>query len=136
MAADFQRAKRSTVWESFERVTKEAICKLCRKELAYYGGTTNLKEHLRRVHPEKQPCDDACFYSWRHKGCFADNCRHKAYWIVRCCSFTALLLQHEELADNGVDRRLGYRECGRYLSSTTCNLVLPVGILTLPIHFR
>ena len=55
---DFQRAKRSTVWEFFQRGEKKATCTICQKVFAYYGGTSNLKEHLRRVQPDIQPCTE------------------------------------------------------------------------------
>ena len=54
--ADFQQAKRSTVWEFFQRGEKKATCKICQKVFAYYGGTSNLKEHLQHVHPDTQQC--------------------------------------------------------------------------------
>ena len=50
---DFQRAKRSFVWAHFARKGKDsARCKLCHKDFAHHGATTNLKEHLRRIHKE------------------------------------------------------------------------------------
>ena len=48
-----KRAKRSVVWESVSEPKDGATkCKHCNKEFTYTGGTTNLKEHLRRVHPK------------------------------------------------------------------------------------
>ena len=32
---------------------KTAICCHCKKELAYCGATTNLRDHLSRIHPSK-----------------------------------------------------------------------------------
>ena len=32
---------------------KFALCKICNKEYAYHGGTSNLHDHLTRVHPSK-----------------------------------------------------------------------------------
>ena len=53
---DFQRAKRSFVWEHFARKGKDsARCKLCHKDFAHHGATTNLKEHLRCIHKEVLP---------------------------------------------------------------------------------
>ena len=51
---EFQRAKRSPIWEHFERQDGKAKCKLCSNMYAYHGGTTNLREHLKRCHPETQ----------------------------------------------------------------------------------
>ena len=32
---------------------KSALCKICNKEYAYHGGTSNLRDHLMRAHPSK-----------------------------------------------------------------------------------
>lgn len=56
---EFQRAKRSPIWDHFERQDGKAKCKLCLNAYAYHGGTTNLREHLRRCHPETQPKQNA-----------------------------------------------------------------------------
>ena len=32
---------------------KSALCKICNKECAYYGGTSNLRDHLMHAHPSK-----------------------------------------------------------------------------------
>ena len=41
------------MWEHFARKGKDsATCELCHKEFDYHGATTNLKEHLRRIHKE------------------------------------------------------------------------------------
>ena len=43
---------RSDVWKPFEKSgPKSAICRLCNKEYAYLGRTSNLREHLTRSHP-------------------------------------------------------------------------------------
>ena len=43
------KPKRLDVWKHFEKFDEQnkAICKLCNKELAYRGGTINLREHLK-----------------------------------------------------------------------------------------
>ena len=43
----------SDVWKFFEKQkeTKKAKCTLCCKELAFHGGTSNLRDHLLKVHP-------------------------------------------------------------------------------------
>ena len=47
-----KRAKRSVVWETFEEPKNNAVvCTICQKKFAYTGGTTNLREHLKRFHP-------------------------------------------------------------------------------------
>ena len=48
---------RSDVWEHFKKSDKKAICCYCDKELAYCGGTTNLRDHLSRIHPSKYSPD-------------------------------------------------------------------------------
>ena len=48
---------RSDVWDHFRKVDKRAICCHCNKELAYYGGTTNLRDHLNRMNPSKYSPD-------------------------------------------------------------------------------
>lgn len=44
---------RSDVWDHFKKGEKTATCCHCRKELSYCGGTTNLRDHLTRIHPLK-----------------------------------------------------------------------------------
>ena len=48
--APFQRSQRSIAWDHYERSTKSATCKLCRKSFAYHGGTSNLRAHLKSAH--------------------------------------------------------------------------------------
>ena len=45
--------KISDVWKYFTRTPdkKKAICSICHKELAYSGGTTNLRNHLSSKQP-------------------------------------------------------------------------------------
>ncbi|KAL4083415.1 hypothetical protein QTP88_028731 [Uroleucon formosanum] len=47
--------QRSVVWESFRKNSdgKVVTCQVCKKEFKYFGNTTNLKEHLKRMHPFK-----------------------------------------------------------------------------------
>lgn len=46
------RANVSDVWKYVEKVgDKSAKCKFCQKVLAYHGGTTNLMQHVRQLHP-------------------------------------------------------------------------------------
>ena len=44
--------KVSDVWNYFTKLSdkKKAVCSICRKELAYLGGTTNLRDHLTSKH--------------------------------------------------------------------------------------
>ena len=45
------RAKRSGVWEYFEKTdSKHVKCSVCSKSFAYHGGTSNLRSHLADVH--------------------------------------------------------------------------------------
>ena len=44
---------RSDVWEHVKKTEKKVICCHCNKELAYCGATTNLRDHLSRIHPSK-----------------------------------------------------------------------------------
>jgi len=43
----------SDVWDHFRKKEKTALCCYCEKELAFCGGTTNLRNHLTRVNPLK-----------------------------------------------------------------------------------
>ena len=47
------RRVKSEVWEFFVKKDKSALCKICNKEYAYHGGTSNLHDHLMRAHPSK-----------------------------------------------------------------------------------
>ncbi|CAG9865293.1 unnamed protein product [Phyllotreta striolata] len=48
------RAKKSIVWEHFIKLLDEGSvqCTICHRKMKFFGNTTNLKEHLRRQHPE------------------------------------------------------------------------------------
>lgn len=44
-------AKRSLVWEHFKQTSLKVVtCGICKKDLSFFGNTTNMKEHLRRKH--------------------------------------------------------------------------------------
>ena len=47
--------RKSDVWAFFEKKKgfKSVSCKLCDKVFAYHGGTSNLREHLLRIHPSE-----------------------------------------------------------------------------------
>ncbi|KAL4141795.1 hypothetical protein QTP88_004363 [Uroleucon formosanum] len=47
--------QRSVVWDHFKKHinNKTVTCQICKKDYKYYGNTTNLKEHLKRIHPTK-----------------------------------------------------------------------------------
>ena len=49
------KKKVSDVWNYFvkKKEEKKAQCKLCGKQLAYHGGTSNLRDHLTNIHPVK-----------------------------------------------------------------------------------
>ena len=51
--SDSGSRSRSDVWKFFEKKKeiKKAKCTLRGKELAFHGGTSNLREHLLKVHP-------------------------------------------------------------------------------------
>ncbi|RXM91223.1 Zinc finger BED domain-containing protein 1 [Acipenser ruthenus] len=43
----------SDVWNYFDKINEQrnaVQCKLSRKRMTYQGGTTNLREHIKRVH--------------------------------------------------------------------------------------
>lgn len=45
-------AKQATVWKHFKWTSEKCVtCIICKKELKYFGNTTNMKEHLRHKHP-------------------------------------------------------------------------------------
>lgn len=104
----------SDVWKHFVKLkeTRKAECKICQKKLAYHGGTTNLREHLVKVHPfvykresPKQLCLQSCM---RQK--FCSSARTKAITdkivrmiildlrpirVVECAGFKDLVLTLE-----------------------------------------
>ena len=41
------------VWELFVKKDKSTLCKICNKEYAYHGGSSNLHDHLTWAHPSK-----------------------------------------------------------------------------------
>lgn len=45
--------ERSSVWQHFQKTAEKtkAICLHCRKIFKTAGNTTNLSDHLRRIHP-------------------------------------------------------------------------------------
>ena len=43
----------SDVWEHFKRMENTTVCCHCKKELSYCKTTTNLIDHLPRMHPSK-----------------------------------------------------------------------------------
>ena len=49
----YSRQVKSEVWEFFVKKDKSALCKICNKEYAYHGRTSNLRDHLIHVHPSK-----------------------------------------------------------------------------------
>ena len=72
MAAEFKREwtnfpgkAKSVVWKYFgfwkiikqdapsEIMKDKAVCKLCKAEYKYSGNTTNLSQHLSKVHPDE-----------------------------------------------------------------------------------
>lgn len=45
--------KKSDVWNYFQKVgPKRVSCQLCSKQMAYHGGTTNIRDHLIFIHPK------------------------------------------------------------------------------------
>ena len=44
---------RADVWKFFEKKkeAKKVKCTVCGKELAFHGGTSNLRDHLLKMHP-------------------------------------------------------------------------------------
>lgn len=46
-------AKKSVVWNFFQKSEngKSRTCTLCKKIIQCHGGTSNLKQHLLRIHP-------------------------------------------------------------------------------------
>ena len=57
--------EKSDVWKYFRKKGPKTVeCTLCDKEYAFHGGTSNLRDHLVRMHsnefkPKQQPCLDA-----------------------------------------------------------------------------
>lgn len=45
-----RRQSVSYVWTHFDKSEQEATCKLCQKKIKLCGNTTNLREHLKRIH--------------------------------------------------------------------------------------
>ncbi|ROJ25272.1 hypothetical protein DPX16_20085 [Anabarilius grahami] len=47
-----KRAKRSTVWDHFDRKGEEVTCKICHTVLKYSSSTSTMQYHLRTKHPQ------------------------------------------------------------------------------------
>lgn len=45
-----RRESTSYVWTHFDKIDQEASCKVCKKKIKLCGNTTNLREHLKRMH--------------------------------------------------------------------------------------
>lgn len=81
---------RSKVWDGFEKLAKrkKAKCKFCSRELAWAGGTTNLKNHLERAHPAEwrkisTPSTGAQTSSSRRLGSIDAHVRRTSYSVSR-----------------------------------------------------
>ena len=49
---------RSAVWKFFEKKTDKTVtCTVCSAVLKFHGGTSSMKEHLKRKHPVDNPYD-------------------------------------------------------------------------------
>ena len=106
-AVDFKQSKRSTVCELFPRGKNIAKCNryLCLKELAYYGRTMNLQEHLCRVHLDLQPSmHRRCSCSWKIEEFVFDKSGHKAHRVFWYSTFATVLLEYSVFSDNEIDR--------------------------------
>ncbi|CAG9833257.1 unnamed protein product [Diabrotica balteata] len=45
-------AKKSVVWEYFDKIEDRQVkCRVCKKILKFFGNTTNLQQHIKRIHP-------------------------------------------------------------------------------------
>ena len=64
---------RSEVWKFYERKNTSVECKLCHSSLAYHGGTSLMKEHLKRKHPANSPFSAENGYKQRKLDAFAKN---------------------------------------------------------------
>lgn len=54
-------AKKSFVWEYFEKVDKEfVLCILCKKKLKSQSNTSNMRLHLKSRHPTVNSCERVC----------------------------------------------------------------------------
>ena len=42
---------RSDVWDFYTKGDGKVTCNLCKKDLVYRNGTSNLRDHLNRIHP-------------------------------------------------------------------------------------
>ncbi len=61
---------RSDVWQFFKKSgEKLALCKLCNKEYVYHRGTSNLRDHLTRSHP-----NDFSGHTQKHQQYSLDLC--------------------------------------------------------------
>ena len=48
------RREKSDVWKYFKKNGQKSVtCQICSRRLAYHGGTSNLREHLVRIHPKE-----------------------------------------------------------------------------------
>jgi len=50
------RKPQSQVWKFFEKASDKSVsCCICHANLAFHGGTSSMKEHLKRKHPTEDP---------------------------------------------------------------------------------
>lgn len=48
------RPKRSTAWDHFKKLSENVVmCNICKRQFKYCKNTSNLNDHLRRMHPFK-----------------------------------------------------------------------------------
>ena len=51
---------KSKVWQFFHKSgDKTVTCEVCQANLAYHGGTSSMKEHLKRKHPAEDPLKES-----------------------------------------------------------------------------
>lgn len=67
------KARRSTVWNFFDKVDDKAvICRLCRKSFKFCGNTTNLNSHIKRAHSNASLSSDHKYEVSTRKRTYSD----------------------------------------------------------------
>ena len=75
MAASTSTTCKSKVWKFFHKVEIKLFvtCHVVQANLAYHGGTSSMKEHLKQKHPADNPLKESerpgealCFYKEPH----------------------------------------------------------------------
>lgn len=106
---------RSDVWSYFTKNVgaKKASCRLCNKDYAYLGTTTNLRDHLLRFHKDKYKAKDG-FKQQSTIDTFVNHAKCPAARAKRITELVALMVA-KDLRPAAVVEGEGFRRLLAYL---------------------